>query len=52
MTLYYSAWAYENAEPDCPDDEPEEDEQAEPDDYLTDDALDHAASEAENRWTA
>lgn len=52
MTLYYSAWAYETAEPDddFDDDEPEQD--ADPDDFLTEDELDQAASEAESRWIA
>lgn len=51
MTLYYSAWAYKGAEPDDDhDDEIEQD--AEPDDYLTEDELDQAASEAESRWIA
>lgn len=53
MTMYYSARAYEDAEPDY-DDEPEDaqEDTADPDDYLTDDELDRAASEAESRWTA
>ena len=51
MTLYYSAWAYENAEEEpLHDDEPEQD--AEPDDCLTEDELDQAASEAESRRVA
>lgn len=50
MTLYYSAWAYENAEEEpLRDDEAEQD--AEPEEP-TEDELDQAASEAENRWVA